>query len=74
LALEEPRAISANNILPARVLAVGGDAQADVQLACGNTRLVARITRASVARLGLVSGSQVFAIVKSVTVDAPASR
>jgi molybdate transport system ATP-binding protein len=76
LALEEPRAISANNVLAALVLAVGGegDAQADVQLACGNTRLVARITRASAARLGLAPGKAVFAIVKSVTVDAQSGR
>jgi molybdate transport system ATP-binding protein len=71
LALEEPHAISANNILPARVLALGGDGgtQADVQLACGATRLVARITAASATRLNLAPGTQVFAIVKSVTVD-----
>ncbi|MBV9045721.1 MAG: TOBE domain-containing protein, partial [Alphaproteobacteria bacterium] len=71
LALEEPRSISANNILPALVLAVAemGTAHADVQLACGPTRLVARITRASSARLGLSAGKPVFAIVKSVTVD-----
>ncbi|HEY0301315.1 MAG TPA: molybdenum ABC transporter ATP-binding protein, partial [Rhizomicrobium sp.] len=36
LALEEPRGISANNVLPARVLAVGGGGDhADVQIACG---------------------------------------
>ena len=76
LALEEPRAISANNILAAQVLAVGGDSatHADVQLGCGATRLVARITRASAARLGLAPGKPVFAIVKSVTVDTPAAR
>ena len=58
LALEEPRAISANNVLAAAVLALGGDggSHADVQLACGATRLVARITRASAVRLGLAPG------------------
>jgi molybdate transport system ATP-binding protein len=72
LALEEPRAISANNILPATVQAIAATAtHADVQLACGATRLVARITPASAARLGLAPGKPVFAIVKSVTVDAP---
>jgi molybdate transport system ATP-binding protein len=70
LAGEEPRAISANNVLPCKVDAVraGGD-QADVQLQCGSTRLVARITNASRARLGLEPGVAVFAIVKSVTVE-----
>ena len=73
LALEEPRGISANNVLPARVLAIatGDGIHADVQLACGATRLVARITRASGTRLGLEPGKPVFAIVKSVTLDAP---
>jgi molybdate transport system ATP-binding protein len=71
LAREEPRAISANNVLAATVSAVrfAQGQQADVQLACSNTKLVARITRASVARLGLEPGVPVFAIVKSVTVD-----
>jgi molybdate transport system ATP-binding protein len=71
LAREEPRAISANNVLPATVAAVRIDdgPQAEVQLACGATRLVARITRASVARLGLTPGTPVFAIIKSVIVD-----
>ena len=75
LALEEPRGISANNVLPATVVAIreaGG--HADVQLACGATRLVARITQASAARLGLTAGKPVHAIVKSVTVDTASAR
>ncbi len=70
LAREEPRAISANNVLPCTVSAMraSGD-QADVQLLCGATRLVARITSASLARLGLEPGLAVFAIVKSVIVE-----
>jgi molybdate transport system ATP-binding protein len=70
LAREEPRAISANNVLPCVVGAVRsrGD-MADVQLHCGATKLVARITDASRARLGLVPGVAAFAIVKSVTVE-----
>jgi molybdate transport system ATP-binding protein len=69
LAREEPRAISANNVLPATVAAIGGGAQADVQLVLGGSRLVARITRASVERLSLAPGTPVFAVVKSVIVD-----
>jgi molybdate transport system ATP-binding protein len=71
LAREEPRAISANNVLPATVSAIRTDdgPQAEVQLACGATRLVARITRASAARLALQPGVPVFAIIKSVIVD-----
>jgi molybdate transport system ATP-binding protein len=72
IALEEPRAISANNVLRAQVVAVNASdhRHADVQLACGNTRFVARITPASRARLDLQPGTPVFAIVKSVTVGA----
>ncbi len=71
LAREEPRAISANNVLAARVVALsqGDGPHADVQLACGATRLVARITRASLTRLELAPDVAVFAIIKSVTVD-----
>ena len=70
LAREEPRAISANNVLPCVVGAVrAGADQADVQLHCGATRLVARITGASRARLALEPGVAAFAIVKSVTVE-----
>ncbi|MEI9931682.1 MAG: molybdenum ABC transporter ATP-binding protein [Rhizomicrobium sp.] len=71
LACEEPRAISANNVLPARVVAIwqGDGPQAEVQLSCGAARLVARITRASVARLSLMPNVPVFAIIKSVIVD-----
>jgi len=71
LACEEPRAISANNVLPAIVSALrtGEGAQTDVQLACGATKFVARITQASAARLALAPGVRVFAIIKSVIVD-----
>jgi molybdate transport system ATP-binding protein len=70
LALEEPRAISANNVLPAVVTKVSPrGTQADVQLSCGGAKLVARITQASLARLHIAPGMKLFAIVKSVTVD-----
>lgn len=71
LAREEPRAISANNVLPAEILDVRetSAAQADIILRCGAAHFAARITRASLARLGLAPGQKVFAIVKSVTID-----
>jgi molybdate transport system ATP-binding protein len=73
LALEEPRGISANNVLASAVSAVSqSGSHADVQLRCGGSRLVARITPSSAARLDLRPGREVFAIVKSVTVDTPA--
>jgi molybdate transport system ATP-binding protein len=72
LALEAPSAISANNVLPATVtgIVIRDGAHADVQLACGGTKLVARITRFSLARLQIVAAMPIFAIVKSVTIDA----
>jgi molybdate transport system ATP-binding protein len=71
LAREEPGAISANNVLLATVAAVGATANAavDIQLRCGGTKLVARITRASQERLGIAPGHALYAIVKSVIVD-----
>jgi len=71
LAREAPQAISANNVLAAEVISVHAQhaTQADVRLRCGNVKLVSRITRASLARLGLAAGQRVFVIVKSVTVD-----
>jgi molybdate transport system ATP-binding protein len=71
LAAEEPRTISANNVLPATVtnLRESSATHADVQLQCGRARLVARITRASARRLGVKPGMPIFAIAKSVIVD-----
>ena len=71
LAREEPRAISANNVLPGLVFSVReiSGAHSDVTVLCGPTQLVARITRSSAERLGLFPGVPVFAIIKAVTVD-----
>lgn len=70
LSLVRPESISANNVVPAIVADVrlSEDAHADVQLAIGDARLLARVTRKSVERLKLSTGTAVFAIVKSVTV------
>ena len=48
LAAEEPRTISANNVLLSTVTNVreSGATHADIQLLCGKARFVARITRA----------------------------
>ncbi len=71
LATEEPRMISANNVLSCKIGAVrvNGPAHADVQLSCGKAMFVARITHASCDRLALAPGMQAFAIAKSVLVD-----
>lgn len=69
LALSEPAGISANNVLACTVRDIRslGD-HADVQLLCGATRLVSRITEASRARLKLEVGMMLYGVVKAVTV------
>lgn len=70
LALDRPAAISANNILAATVTAVHeGSSTAEVQFHVGATRLVARITPSSLARLRIAKDRPVYAIIKSVTID-----
>jgi molybdate transport system ATP-binding protein len=70
LASEPPKLSSILNIIPAEVesLANEGPAQAMVRLRIGDDRLLARITRRSVARLGLAPGTDTFAQIKSVAV------
>ncbi len=72
LALNAVTDVSANNILRCRVISIAdcGPSDVDVQLLCGRSRLVARITRASARRLALRPDMPVYAVVKSVTVDA----
>ena len=69
LALSRPEGVSANNILATSIAAIEeAAAHADVQLALGDARLIARITRRSLDRMGLKPGMPVFAVIKSVTV------
>ncbi|MBX3578700.1 MAG: molybdenum ABC transporter ATP-binding protein [Rhizobiaceae bacterium] len=71
IATERPRGISALNIFPGVVADIGaGQGTAvDVMLDCGGDPVAARITRQSLAGLGLTRGMPVFAIVKSVALD-----
>ena len=71
LALERPAGISALNVMAGVVVAVAEGAGTDalVTVDCGGERLLARVTRRSVAGLGLAPGRAVFAIVKAVTFD-----
>lgn len=70
LSMEPPTAISALNVLPVTVETVrmGSGPGALVRLACGQDRLLARITRRSAEALSLGPGTSCFAIVKSVSV------
>ena len=71
IAKQRPEQISANNIFKATILDIRQteDLYADLQLQCDATRLLARITRHSAARLDIAIGSEVYAVIKSVTID-----
>ncbi|HYD74698.1 molybdenum ABC transporter ATP-binding protein [Ramlibacter sp.] len=68
LALQPPERSSIQNVLPCTVRAIVPGAhpsQALVQLACGESLLLARITARAVDQLGLAPGATVWAQVKS---------
>lgn len=71
LALVEPQMTSANNTLRGVVKELRHDAGTfvDVQVACGETLLLARITHRSRKRLEIEPGREVFVIVKSINLD-----
>ncbi len=69
--LTRPPDSSVLNCLPARVLDVSDDPHPGhvlVRLAVGDVTLLSRITRRSLEHLDLVSGSRVYALVKSVAI------
>jgi molybdate transport system ATP-binding protein len=68
LALAPPGRSSIQNVLACTVRAIapaGHPSQCMVQLACGETLLLARITARAVEALGLAEGTAVWAQVKS---------
>ncbi|HKI63168.1 MAG TPA: molybdenum ABC transporter ATP-binding protein [Burkholderiales bacterium] len=71
LATVRPEAISMLNVLPGTLKALGEGAGAsiDVQIDVAGTLLLARVTRKSVAALGLAPGRPVYALVKAVAID-----
>jgi molybdate transport system ATP-binding protein len=71
IATEKPQGLSALNVIEARVMCVRprSAAIADVELACGESRLWAHVTRRSAEALKLAPGALVFAIVKSVALN-----
>ena len=71
LATQAPRSLSARNVLPGRVASLREEGAACLaEIACEGTTLLARLTRASARDLGLAEGRPVYAIVKSVALDA----
>ncbi len=71
LALDRPAHVSIQNILEARVVSLGGEygAIVDVELRVGDTPLAARITRKAASELGIAPGLRVHALVKAVSID-----
>ena len=72
LATRPPESLSLHNILSGTISAIHADTAADhviVQVAVGRLLLLAQVTRDAVARLDLVVGQVVYALVKSVSVE-----
>lgn len=71
VATEAPRGVSSHNVLPSTISAVApaGPHEIYVTLQVGPTPLLARLTRDSVAELGLTPGRAVFALLKSTAFD-----
>ncbi|WP_291295497.1 molybdenum ABC transporter ATP-binding protein [Elioraea sp.] len=72
VAIAEPRGLSTQNILPATLAGIMPSGDADevfLSLALGPTTILARVTRVSVARLGLTPGMPLWALIKAVTFD-----
>ncbi len=72
VALTRPEDVSVQNILRAVLREIAPTAsphEVFLHLAVGETVMLARVTRDSVARLGLVVGQEVWAMVKSVAFD-----
>ena len=72
VAIEQPSGLSTQNILPVRLCAIAAIPESPevfLHLAAGPTRLLARITQDSVARLSLRPGTALWALIKAVTFD-----
>jgi molybdate transport system ATP-binding protein len=71
LALERPQHISVLNCLRCRIVEIGTEpgASVDVRLDVAGNPIIARITRHSVKRLGLAPGQEAWALIKAVSMD-----
>jgi len=71
LASRPPEGLSLHNVLPGTVAAVHPDDAFEhvmVQIAVGETDLLAEVTRDAVSRLGIAPGASIHALVKSVSI------
>lgn len=72
LATREPEGLSLHNALSGTVSAIHTDPAVDhaiVQIAVGGVLLLAEVTRDAVATLGIVVGTRLHALIKSVSID-----
>jgi molybdate transport system ATP-binding protein len=72
IAVKRPDGLSIRNVVPGVVSAIAADSDgpfAEVLVDVGGAALRARLTRASVAGLGLAPGMAVFALIKSIAFD-----
>ncbi len=71
VATEKPQGISALNVLAGNIVSIEarGEANADIRIDCAGEAVVAHITRLSATRLRLAEGMQVYAVVKTVSVE-----
>lgn len=71
VATRPPEGLSALNVLPGTVAEIRADEGpiAEVRLDCGGQSVQARITRHSVAVLGLAPGMPAYAVIKAITFD-----
>ena len=72
LATEAPHGVSLHNILSVTVTELSADSTTDtvvVQLAMGNSRLLAEVTRDAVERLAIAPGARLQALIKAVSLE-----
>jgi molybdate transport system ATP-binding protein len=74
VAAEKPRAISVRNVLETRVFAMESRSPGTLQieLEINGQRLLAAVTTSAAGELGLERGRTVYALIKSVAIEAPA--
>ncbi len=72
LATSEPQGLSLHNVLTGSVSALNTDPAFEhiiVQINLGGVHLLAEVTRDAIARLDIVGGKQLFALIKSVSIE-----
>ena len=77
LGTHPPEGLSVHNVLPATVAAIHDDRayeRAAVQLALGDTRLLAEVTPDALDRLRINPGTTIYALIKSVSIEYTGGR